>query len=68
MAANVAVPLCAAQLIVLFAVLLAALWKQNRNGAACWSVQADGGYFTSLYHPDPEKKFSRPRYPAEGYL
>jgi len=32
MAANVAVPLCAAQLIAL---LLAALWKQNRNGAAC---------------------------------
>jgi len=176
LAANAAVPLCAAQLLVLFALLLAALWKQNRkgawallsafaalllgfatyhgmdyargfapiqpeitpvfpearaaeapipfeeaevdegmetvwleggtyaaleltslsnviyearpgeevvvtgskeitgwaadqaNGAACWSTQVEGGYFTSLYHSDPEKKLSRPRYPAEGYL
>jgi len=36
MAANVAVPLCAAQLIVLFALLPAALWKQSRKGA--WAL------------------------------
>ena len=44
-------------------------WRADEaNGAACWSVQLDGEYFTSLYHPDPERQLRRPRYPAEGYL
>ena len=44
-------------------------WRADRvNGVACWSTAIEGGYFTSLYHPDPEKQLSRPRYPAEGYL
>ncbi|MCL2512762.1 MAG: right-handed parallel beta-helix repeat-containing protein [Oscillospiraceae bacterium] len=43
-------------------------WSEDTvNGTACWSVAYDG-YFTSLYHPDPEKQLQRPRYPAEGYL
>ena len=44
-------------------------WQSDEvNGAACWSVQIEGDYFTSLYHPDPEKQLRRPRYPAQGYL
>jgi len=45
-------------------------WQADTvNGVACWSVQLEqGDYFTSLYHPDPERRLSRPRYPAEGYL
>ena len=43
-------------------------WREDSvNGVDCWSVQADQ-YFTSLYHPDPDKQLRRPRYPAEGYL
>ena len=43
-------------------------WQADEvNGAACWSVPV-ARYFTSLYHPDPEKQLSRPRYPADGYL
>ena len=40
------------------------------NGVPCWStkVKDEGEYFTSLYHPDPEKRLRRPCYPAEGYL
>jgi len=40
------------------------------NGVACWSVpwHSKSDYYTSLYHPDPEKQLSRPRYPAQGYL
>ena len=44
-------------------------WQADEaNGVACWSAQMEGDYFTSLYHPDPEKQLNRPRYPAEGYL
>jgi hypothetical protein len=44
-------------------------WRADEaNGVACWSTQVEGGYFTSLYHPDPDKRLRRPRYPAEGYL
>jgi len=42
-------------------------WQADTvNGLACWSTRAEGGYFTSLYHPT--QLLSRPRYPAQGYL
>ena len=41
--------------------------EDTANGVACWSTQVDD-YFTSLYHPDPERQLSRPRYPAQGFL
>jgi len=44
-------------------------WQADQvNGVACWSVQIEDDYFTSLYHPDPARQLHRPRYPAEGYL
>jgi hypothetical protein len=47
-------------------------WRADEvGGVPCWSTQVDTDgdwYFTSLYHPDPEKQLTRPRYPAEGYL
>ena len=44
-------------------------WTADQvNGVDCWSVPWEGDYFTSLYHPDPDKRLRRPRYPAEGYL
>jgi len=46
-------------------------WQADTvNGVACWSApwSFKRVTFTSLYHPDPEKQLSRPRYPAEGFL
>ncbi len=43
-------------------------WAEDTvNGVACWSVPFEGDC-TSLYHPDPDRRLSRPRYPAQGYL
>jgi len=56
------------EVIVTGAVEVTGWGEDTVNGVACWSVPWEGEYFTSLYHPDPERRLSRPRYPAQGYL